>query len=109
VPDRRRARPARTALNTAVNDELIRRNPCRIKKAGQERADEHPVATVAQVFALAGLVPRRFRALVLLAAFTSLRYGELAALRQSNIDPQCQTVTVTSGMVEQSTGEKDSR
>jgi integrase len=88
-----------------VDDDLIRRNPCRIKKAGQENAAERPTATIAQVFALAGLVPGRYRALVLLAVFTSLRYGELAALRRSSIGPKWQTVTVTSAMVERSTGE----
>jgi integrase len=58
-------------LNTAVDDELITRNPCRIKGAGTERAAERPTATVAQVFDLAGHTPARFRVLVLLAAFTS--------------------------------------
>ena len=50
---------------------------------------QRPTATVEQVFALAGLVPGRYRALVLLAAFTSLRYGELAALRRRNLDLMC--------------------
>ncbi|MGH3712849.1 MAG: tyrosine-type recombinase/integrase [Micromonosporaceae bacterium] len=95
----------RAVLNTAVDDELIRRNPCRIKRAGQENTPERPVAAVPQVFKLAGLVPARFRVLVLLAAFTSLRYGELAALRRSSIGPKCETVTVTSAMVELRTGE----
>lgn len=36
----------------------------------------------------------RYRALVLLAAFTSLRWGELAALRRSDIDVQARTVKV---------------
>jgi integrase len=84
----------RAVLNTAVDDELIRRNPCRIKGAGTERAPERPTATVAQVFDLAGLVPGRFRALILLAAFTSLRYGELAALHRRDIGSRCMTLTV---------------
>jgi hypothetical protein len=29
-------------LNTAVDDGLIRRNPCRIKGAGQEKSAERP-------------------------------------------------------------------
>jgi integrase len=37
---------------------------------------------------------KRYRALVLLAAFTSLRWGELAALRRSDIDIQARTVQV---------------
>jgi hypothetical protein len=33
-------------FNTAVDDGLIRRNPCRIKGAGQEKSPERPVLTV---------------------------------------------------------------
>jgi integrase len=94
----------RAVLNTAVDDELITRNPCRIKGAGTERAAERPTATIAQVFDLAGHIPARFRVLVLLAAFTSLRYGELAALRRRDIDPKCATITVRASMVERQDG-----
>src|SRR5262249_20138253 len=94
----------RAVLNTAVDDELIRRNPCRIKGAGIERAPERPTATVAQVFDLAGLVPARFRALIFLAAFTSLRYGELAALRRRDFDSRRATITVRATLVERSDG-----
>jgi integrase len=81
-------------LNTAVDDGLIRRNPCRIKGAGQEKSAERPVLTVPQVYALAAVTDERYRVLVLLAAFTSLRWGELAALRRSDIDIQVRTVRV---------------
>ncbi|MCT2281330.1 site-specific integrase [Micromonospora chalcea] len=91
-------------LSTAVDDELIRRNPCRIKGAGEHHTPERPVATIAHVLDIASRVPARFRALVLLAAFTSLRYGELAALRRSDLDPRCQTVTVRATLVEMSDG-----
>jgi integrase len=94
----------RAALNTAVDDELIRRNPCRIKGAGTERAAERPVATVAQVFQLADTVPARFRALILLAAFASLRYGELAAVRRRDFDPRCRTLMVRATLVERQDG-----
>jgi integrase len=81
-------------LNTALDDELIRRNPCRIRGAGEAHTPERPVATVAQVLDLAGRVPARFRALILLAAFTGLRYGELAALRRADLGADLATVTV---------------
>lgn len=61
-------------FNTAVDDGLIRRNPCRIKGAGQEKAPERPVLTVPQVYVLADATDERYRVLVLLAAFTSLRW-----------------------------------
>lgn len=81
-------------FNTAVDDGLIRRNPCRIKGAGQEKSPERPVLTFPQVYALADAVPDRYRALVLLTVFGSLRWGELAALRRSDIDFQARTVRI---------------
>jgi integrase len=84
----------RGILNTAVEDELIKKNPCRIKNAGVERPEERPVLTVAEVFALAAAVPPRFRSLVLLATFGSMRWGELAALRRNNLDLEARTVKI---------------
>jgi integrase len=75
-------------MNTAVDDGMIKRNPCRIKGADREREGVRPVATVPQVYAPADAVPARFRALVLLGAFTSLRWGELVNLRRVDIDQE---------------------
>ena len=41
----------RAIFHTALDDGLIRRNPCRIKGAGRENSPERPVLTVAQVYA----------------------------------------------------------
>lgn len=71
---------------TAVDDQIIRRNPCRIKGAAQDNAAERSVLTVAEVFRIADAITERYRMLVLLAAFTSLRFGELAALRGRDVD-----------------------
>jgi integrase len=76
----------RAVLNTAVDDELIRRNPCRIKGAGQEDSPERSTLTVEQVYAVADAITPRYRALVLLAAFLGLRFGELGALRRHRVD-----------------------
>jgi integrase len=85
----------RAIFNTALDDGLIRRNPCRIKGAGTEHSPERPALTVTQVYALADAVGLRYRALILLAAFTSLRWAELAALRPEDIDLDARTVRVT--------------
>jgi integrase len=69
-------------LNTAVADEIIVRNPCRVRGAGQDRSAERPIVTVAQVAALADAVDERLRAIVLLAAWCGLRRAELLALRR---------------------------
>jgi hypothetical protein len=73
-------------LETAADDHLIRRNPCRIKGAGKEESAEREVVSLPVVFAVADAVPVRFRALVLLATFGSLRWGELVGLRRENVD-----------------------
>lgn len=78
-------RSLRTVLNTAVDDELIRKNPGRIKGAGQESAGERPTATLEEVFAIAGSIQPRYRLLVLLPAFAQLRFGELVGLRRSDL------------------------
>lgn len=74
-------------LETAVDpDRLIARNPCRIPGAGQEHSDERPTATVEQVFIIADAIPRRYRLLVLLACFGSLRWGEITGLAREHVD-----------------------
>jgi len=87
-------------MNTAVDDGLIRRNPCRIKGAAQDRSPERSVLTPDQVFALADAVDRRYRALILLALFASLRWGEAAALRRSDIDVEARTVRIARSLNE---------
>ncbi len=74
-------------LNTALDDELIRgRNPCRIKGADQEHSAERPTATVEQVYTIADAIKPWYRALVLLASTTGLRWGELVGLRGQHVD-----------------------
>jgi integrase len=84
----------RAIMNTAVDDGLIRRNPCRIKGAGTEDSPERSVLTVSQVYALADAIGPHYRALILLATFASLRWAELAALTPHDIDLDTCTVRV---------------
>ncbi|MGW6604817.1 tyrosine-type recombinase/integrase [Streptomyces sp. NPDC055036] len=79
-------RLVKAILQTAADDELIRRNPCRIKGAGKESADERPVATVEQVDALADAMGPRWRLMVYFAAYASLRPEEQAELRRPDVD-----------------------
>ncbi|MFG2117939.1 tyrosine-type recombinase/integrase [Streptomyces sp. NPDC048710] len=76
----------RTIMGTAVEDGLIRRNPCQIKNGGTVNTPERPTATVSDVFAIADASQPRYRALVLLGAFCALRWGELVALRRRDVD-----------------------
>jgi integrase len=88
-------------LNTAVDDGIIRRNPCRIKGAGQEASAERPTLTIAEVYALADAIDERYRLLVLLGTFASLRWGELAALRRCDVDTTAGEIRVFRQLTEQ--------
>lgn len=77
----------RAILNTTVDeDRILPRNPCRVRGADKESPAERPVLTVAQVFDLADRMKyRRYRVLILLSAFCTLRWGEVTALRRCDI------------------------
>ena len=91
----------RAILMTAVEqDELIRRNPCRIVGAGTESPNERPTLSMEQVGTLADLMPIRQRMLVMVTTFASLRYGEVTALRRMDIDLARGTVSVRQAFTE---------
>src|ERR1019366_7558466 len=88
-------------IMTAPSDHgATRRNPWRIKGRGGESSPERVGLTVPQVFALSDAIGPRYRALVPLATFTSLRWGELCALRPSDIDMEARTVRVERSLTE---------
>jgi integrase len=91
----------RAVLMTAVKeDELIRVNPCRVVGADQEKPAERPVLSVPQIFDLAERMPERFRALILITALGSLRWGEVVALQRCDVDLSAGTVRVRQAFVE---------
>lgn len=76
----------RAVMNTAVNeDEIVTRNPCRLRGAGKEHSPERPTLEVAEVLRIADAIQPRYRMMVLLAAFAQLRYSELLGLRRRDI------------------------
>ena len=95
----------RAVLNTAVEDGLIAKNPCQIRGAGTESPAERPTISASQAIDLADRMPEQYRLLVLLAVFASLRWGEVTALRRSDIDLDRATVTVCGALSERSSGE----
>lgn len=90
----------RAVCGTAVADGEMTRNPCVIPGGGQESRPERPSVSVPEVYALADAVGPRWRALVLLAAFCGLRFGELAALTRARVDILHGTVTVAASAAE---------
>ncbi|GAA2956326.1 site-specific integrase [Streptomyces enissocaesilis] len=96
----------RAVLMTAVEDRLIRRNPCRVKGASTAATPERPTATIQEVYALAGAIQPRYRVLVLLAAFTGLRWGELIGLTRRDIDLDAGTLRVRRNVAELHSGRR---
>jgi integrase len=93
-------RLARAMLNTAVDDGLLRMNPCRVKGAGRAQTAERPVAMPDQVARIAVAIDERYRVMVLLGAYCSLRLGELAGLRRRRIDVLHRRIAVEEQAVE---------
>jgi integrase len=87
-------------LGAAVEAGYLLRNPCTVKGAGQERAPEMRFATVAQVAGLADAIGPRYRALVLVAAYGGVRWGELVGLRVKRVDLLHSRVTVAEQVAE---------
>lgn len=84
----------RGMLQTAVEDGRIATNPCIIKGAGIEHIPERPIATLAEITALADVIIPKYRVMVLLAVWCGLRLGELLALTRKDIDLLRNTVRI---------------
>ena len=93
-------------MGTATDDELIRRNPCRIKGAGTEQAKERSTASVVQVDALAEAMGPRWRLMVYFGAYGPMRPEELAALRRTSVSLAPLAVKVTEAAPELTTGRR---
>ena len=84
----------RTICETAYSDELISRNPCNLKGASVERSPERPVMSIEQLNAVVEAMEHRYRAMVVLGSWCSMRIGEILALTRGDIDLELGTVSV---------------
>jgi integrase len=76
----------RTIMGTALSDGKIRTNPCVIRGAGSARR-VHKIrpASLDEIAVIAKEMPEQYRAVVLLASWCALRFGELTELRRKDI------------------------
>ena len=75
-----------TIMKAAVEEQLVRTSPCRGIRLPRARTDERVFLTVEQVQALVAEVPDRYRALIVLAYLSGMRWSELAGLRVKRLD-----------------------
>jgi len=74
------------ALTSAVDNGLIPVSPCRKVKLPTSESPEMRILNPDEIDALADKIKGQYRVMVLAAAYTGLRFGELCALRVERID-----------------------
>lgn len=76
----------RTILGTALSDGKISVDPCVIRGAGTtKRAHKIRPASLAELQTIADEMPKQYQAMILLASWCALRFGELTELRRKDI------------------------
>lgn len=77
----------RTIMGSAVTDELIDANPCRITGAGRaKRVHKIRPASVDELAIVTAAMPERLRLMVIFASWCAMRFGETVELRRGDID-----------------------
>jgi integrase len=84
----------KTIFATAVQDELLDRNPCRERMRKPVRHIGEP-ASLDELALLVAALPDRLRLMIELAAWCALRFGEVAELRRGDIDLKNGVVRIT--------------
>lgn len=85
----------KTICATAVSDDLLAANPCRIRGAGQaKRVSKTEPATLDELATLVEAMPKRYKLMVLLAAWCGMRFGELTELRGRDIDTKTGVIRI---------------
>ncbi len=85
----------RTIMASAVNDEVIDANPCRIVGAGRaKRVHKIRPASVEELGVLTAEMPERLRLMVTLASWCALRFGEIVELRRGDVDLAAEVIRV---------------
>lgn len=89
----------RTVLNSAVGEQLMVANPCRIRGAGTAKTVHRTrTATVAELTTITEAMPDRYQLMVMLAAWCALRFGELTELRRKDVDLDAGLIRVRRGV-----------
>jgi integrase len=85
----------RTIFASAITEELIDANPCRIVGAGRaKRVHRIRPASVAELGVLTEAMPERLRLMVTLASWCALRFGEIVELRRGDIDLGAEVIRI---------------
>jgi integrase len=90
----------RAIMATAVADDLLDANPCRVRGAGSARTRHRPkVASLGELDVIVRSMPERYRGMVLLAAWCGLRFGEITELRRGDLDLSARMIRIERAVV----------
>jgi integrase len=92
----------RLTLNQAVRDRRILSSPAQGLRLPQVRRSDMRLLDAIEVDVLAAALPGRYGSLAIVAAYTGLRWGELAGLRVADVDMLRRRLTVRSALIEAS-------
>lgn len=85
----------RTIMGSAVIDEMIDANPCRITGAGRaKRVHKIRPASVEELAVVTNAMPERLRLMVTFASWCALRFGETVELRRGDIDLSAEVIRI---------------
>jgi integrase len=97
----------KTIMGSAVAEGRAPLNPCVLKGAGSvKRASKTKPATLAELETIATEIPEKYRAMVLLASWCALRFGELTELRRKDVDLEDSTIRIRRAVVRTEVGFK---
>lgn len=74
-----------TILEAARRDQIIASNPCVLEDMGADKHRERKPATREELDTIAAHMPERYQALIHVAAWSGLRFSELAALTRADV------------------------
>lgn len=90
----------KSVLSTAVDDDVIPSNPCRIKGGGKSpRSRKVEPLTLEELDALTAAMPGRLQAAVQVSVWCAPRFGELVALRRSDVNLKAGTIRIKRAVV----------
>jgi integrase len=87
-------------MESAVESNYLSRSPCRSVKLPRVEKSETRFLEAPELERLAGVMPERYRALVLLTGYTGLRWGEAAGLKRQRLNLLRSTLTVAEILTE---------
>ena len=97
----------RAIMQTALADDLIDSNPCRIVGASTARR-VHKIrpATLDELQVITAAMPPPYQAFIMMAAWLALRFGELTELRRRDVDLTDEVVRIRRAVVRAGDGFK---